>query len=170
MDINKIAKNIDTEKRFPPVHLWNPKICPGVSFKIDRNGNWYYQGSIISKRKLKLLFASILKKENNKYYCVTPVEKVLVEVDLAPYMIIDFRIDNDTYIFDTNLNYSFALKDTQISFLESNEEIVPIIDVRDSIKGFFSRNIYYELINTGYERDGALYIKSANQEYCFGKL
>ena len=170
MDINKIAKNIDTEKKFPPVHLWNPKICPGVSFKIDRNGNWYYQGSIISKHKLKLLFASILKKENNKYYCVTPVEKVLVEVDLAPYMIIDFRIDNDTYIFDTNLNYSFALKDTQISFLESNEEIVPIIDVRDSIKGFFSRNIYYELINTGYERDGALYIKSANQEYCFGKL
>ena len=95
---------------------------------------------------------------------------MLVEVDLAPYMIIDFRIDNDTYIFDTNLNYSFALKDTQISFLESNEEIIPIIDVRDSIEGFFSRNIYYELINTGYERDGALYIKSANQEYCFGKL
>ena len=83
MDINKIAKNIDAEKKFPPVHLWNPKICPGVSFKIDRNGNWYYQGSIISKHKLKLLFASILKKENNKYYCVTPVEKVLVEVDIA---------------------------------------------------------------------------------------
>jgi hypothetical protein len=68
------------------------------------------------------------------------------------------------------LNYSFALKDTKVSFLESNEEIIPIIDVRDSIEGFFSRNIYYELINTAYERDGALYINSANQEYCFGRL
>ena len=170
MKLEDLSKQIEKTPGFPPVHLWNPDLCEGVKFNIDRNGEWFYQNSPLKKESLKILFASILKKENNNYYCVTPVEKVLVEVDLAPYMIIDFRIDNDTYIFDTNLNYSFALKDTQISFLESNEEIIPIIDVRDSIEGFFSRSIYYELINTGYERDGALYIKSANQEYCLGKL
>ena len=170
MSISKIKKDLEGQKKFPPVDKWNPDLCEGVKFNIDRNGEWFYQNSPLKKESLKILFASILKKENNNYYCVTPVEKVLVEVDLAPYMIIDFHIDNDTYIFDTNLNYSFALKDTQISFLESNEEIIPIIDVRDSIEGFFSRNIYYELINAGYEKDGALYIKSANQEYCFGKL
>ena len=93
----------------------------------------------IKKESLKILFASILKKENNNYYCVTPVEKVLVEVDLAPYMIIDFRIDNDTYIFDTNLNYSFALKDTQISFLESNEEIYLLLMYVIQLKDFFKK-------------------------------
>ena len=171
MDINKIAKNIDTEKKFPPVHLWNPKICPGVSFKIDRNGNWYYQGSIISKHKLKLLFASILKKENNKYYCVTPVEKVLVEVDIAPYAITSFIYNNGIYTFKTNLDYSFDLlanEDLKV-ITTSKGENIPIVTVRDGIEGFFSRSTFYELVDhaiNNFDQNGkSLFILSNNKKF-----
>ena len=164
MKLEDLSKQIKQTPGFPPVHLWNPDLCEGVKFNIDRNGEWFYQNSPLKKESLKILFASILKKENNNYYCVTPVEKVLVEVDLAPYMIIDFRIDNDTYLFDTNLNYSFALKDTQISFLESNEEIIAIIDVRDSIERFFSRNIITSLGIGGSNKYGEIILQGRIQE------
>ena len=81
------------EEEYPPVHLWDPDLCVGVEMKIDREGNWFYQGSIIGRDKIKILFSRILKFEDNNYYLVTPVEKVLVNVDLAPYMIVDYEVD-----------------------------------------------------------------------------
>ena len=75
------------------MHLWNPELCEGVEMRIDREGNWYYQNSIIGRDKLKILFSRILKVEQGQYYLVTPVEKVSVKVDIAPYMIVDYEVD-----------------------------------------------------------------------------
>ena len=95
MDFAKLLNSVNSiEEEFPPVHLWNPELCQGVEMKIDREGNWFYQGSIIDRKKLKVLFSRILKLENSKYFLVTPVEKVAVKVDLAPYMIVDYEVDD----------------------------------------------------------------------------
>ena len=88
MEFSELLKSINSlEETYPPVHLWNPDLCEGVEMRIDREGNWYYQNSIIGRDKLKILFSRILKFENGNYYLVTPVEKVIVKVDIAPYMI-----------------------------------------------------------------------------------
>ena len=90
MDFAKLLNSVNSIKEeFPPVHLWDPELCEGVEMQIDREGNWFYQGSIIGRKKLKVLFSRILKLENDNYFLVTPVEKVSVKVDLAPYMIVD---------------------------------------------------------------------------------
>ena len=95
MDFAKLLDSVNSIKEeFPPVHLWDPELCEGVEMKIDREGNWFYQGSIIDRKKLKILFSRILKLEKNNYFLVTPVEKVSVKVDLAPYMIIDYEVDD----------------------------------------------------------------------------
>ena len=48
MDLSKLTSNIpDKDKSFPPVEKWNPDLCPDDAFNIDRDGNWYYQNSII---------------------------------------------------------------------------------------------------------------------------
>ena len=65
MSISKIKKDLEGQKKFPPVDQWNPDLCEGVKFNIDRNGEWFYQNSLLKKESLKILFASILKKENN---------------------------------------------------------------------------------------------------------
>jgi len=117
MDFAELLSSVNSiEEKYPPVHLWNPDLCEGVEMRIDREGNWFYQGSIIGRDKLKILFSKILKFENGKYYLVTPVEKVPVTVDLAPYMIVDYEVDLDhkNIILKTNLDLSIPLdKDHQ---------------------------------------------------------
>tara|TARA_B100000029_G_scaffold424271_1_gene431916 strand:+ start:3159 stop:3692 length:534 start_codon:yes stop_codon:yes gene_type:complete len=174
MDLSKLTSNIpDKDKSFPPVEKWNPDLCPDVAFNIDRDGNWYYQNSIIGKNNLKILFSKILKYENNNYYCVTPVEKVLVKVDIAPYMIIDYLIQDDKYLFITNLDYSFELlKDAVVELISINDhEVIPIFNVRNNIKGFLSRNVYYQLLNEVIDHnvDGnKVFILSDNQRFNIG--
>src|SRR5210317_1394460 len=140
MDFADLLHSVKSlEDKYPPVHLWNPNLCEGVEMRIDREGNWFYQGSIIGRDKL----------ENRNYYLVTPVEKVLVKVDLAPYMIVDYEVDSDNkkIILKTNLDLSFPLdRDHKLTIKKIGDEDIPFVYVRNNIKGFIARSVYYSLI------------------------
>ena len=150
MDFSDLLQSVNSiEEKYPPVHLWNPDLCEGVEMKIDREGNWFYQGSIISRDKLKILFSRILKFEEDKYFLVTPTEKVPVTVDLAPYMIVDYEVDSDhkNIILKTNLDLSIPLdKDHKLEIKNIGDEQIPFVHVRNNIEGFISRSVYYSLI------------------------
>ncbi len=66
------------------MHLWNPPYCGEIDIRIARDGQWYYLGTPIGRQPLVDLFASILKREDGRYYLVTPVEKVGITVEDAP--------------------------------------------------------------------------------------
>ena len=137
MDFSDLLQSVNSiEDKYPPVHLWNPDLCEGVEMKIDREGNWFYQGSIIGRDKLKILFSRILKFEDGNYYLVTPVEKVPVNVDLAPYMIIDYEVDSDNknIILKTNLDISVPLDSNhQLELRKIGDEHIPFVHVRNNI-------------------------------------
>ena len=80
-----VAKHIKGSKP-APVHLWNPPFCGDLEINIDANGRWFYQKSEIKRKRLIKLFANILKKENDKYFLVTPVEKVGITVADVPFI------------------------------------------------------------------------------------
>lgn len=75
----------------PPVHLWNPSFCGDLDMRIARDGTWFYLGTPIGRFELVKLFSSILKREDGKYFLVTPVEKVGITVDDAPFVAVDFE-------------------------------------------------------------------------------
>ena len=178
MNFSDLLQSVNSiEEKYPPVHLWNPDLCEGVEMKIDREGNWFYQGSIISRDKLKILFSRILKLEEDKYFLVTPIEKVPVTVDLAPYMIVDYEVDaNKTkIILKTNLELSIPLdKEHKLELKRVGDENIPFIEVRDGIKGFLSRSVYYSLVDIaiGQENDssGELTLKSFNCMFSLGDV
>ena len=157
MDFADLLNSVNSiEEKYPPVHLWNPDLCEGVEMKIDREGNWFYQGSIIGRDKLKILFSRILKFENNRYFLVTPVEKVPVTVDLAPYMIVDYEVDSDqkNIILKTNLDLSIPLdQDHKLEVKNIGGEYIPFVHVRNNIEGFISRSVYYSLIEIALRQD-----------------
>ena len=157
MDFSDLLQYVNSiEEKYPPVHLWNPDLCEGVEMKIDREGNWFYQGSIIGRDKLKILFSRILKLEDGKYFLVTPVEKVPVTVDLAPYMVVDYEVDLDhkNIILKTNLDLSIPLdKDHQLELKKIGDEHIPFVHVRNNIEGFISRSVYYSLIEIALNQD-----------------
>jgi hypothetical protein len=77
MSISKIANHIKpTGNSFPPVHKWNPDLCEGQEFFIDREGEWFYNNSPIKNYRLTKLFSTVLRKDDDSYYLVTPHEKV----------------------------------------------------------------------------------------------
>jgi uncharacterized protein len=76
----------------PPVHLWNPPFCGDLDMRIARDGTWFYLGTPIGRAPLVKLFSSILKREGDDYFLVTPVEKVGIAVDDAPLVAIDFDV------------------------------------------------------------------------------
>ena len=157
MDFSDLLQSVNSiEEKYPPVHLWNPDLCEGVEMKIDREGNWFYQNSIIGRDKLKILFSRILKLEEGKYFLVTPVEKVPVTVDLAPYMIVDYEVDSDhkNIILKTNLDLSIPLdNDHRLELKNIGDEQIPFVHVRNNIEGFISRSVYYSLIEIALKQD-----------------
>ena len=157
MDFADLLHSVNSiEEKYPPVHLWNPDLCEGVEMKIDREGNWFYQGSIIGRDKLKILFSRILKFENNRYFLVTPVEKVPVTVDLAPYMIVDYEVDSDqkNIVLKTNLDLSIPLdQDHKLEVKKIGGEYIPFVHVRNNIEGFICRSVYYSLIEIALRQD-----------------
>ena len=157
MDFSDLLQSVNSiEEKYPPVHLWNPDLCEGVEMKIDREGNWFYQNSIIGRDKLKILFSRILKLEEGKYFLVTPVEKVPVTVDLAPYMIVDYEVDSDhkNIILKTNLDLSIPLdNDHRLELKNIGDEHIPFVHVRNNIEGFISRSVYYSLIEIALNQD-----------------
>mgnify|MGYP001039462878 FL=1 len=177
MDFAELLSSVNSiEEKYPPVHLWNPDLCEGVEMRIDREGNWFYQGSIIGRDKLKILFSKILKFENGKYYLVTPVEKVPVTVDLAPYMVVDYEVDLDhkNIILKTNLDLSIPLdKDHQLELKKIGDEHIPFVHVRNNIEGFISRSVYYSLIEIALKQDNGssdqLTLKSFNCDFNLGQ-
>tara|TARA_B100001121_G_scaffold149107_1_gene130561 strand:+ start:33 stop:566 length:534 start_codon:yes stop_codon:yes gene_type:complete len=176
MSISKITENLKGfEKKFPPVEKWNPDLCKGHEFFINREGEWFYDGSSIKNTKLVNLFSSVLKREGEIYYLVTPVEKILVKVELAPYKIIDFEeIDGDIKLI-SNLNYDFFLdKNHRTRLVDFDKSKIPLVNVRSNIEGFINRNTYYKLVDLAlskdYKLEDELYIKSFSINHVIGKI
>ena len=176
MSITKIANDLQGQrKKFPPVNEWNPELCEGQEFFINREGDWFYNNSPIKNNKLVNLFSTVLRKDLEDYYLVTPVEKVLVRVDLAPYKIIDFKINDKSIILQTNLNYDFELNDVNTTkLIKDNNTSIPIVNVRNNIEGFFNRNTYYKLVDWALDRNfienNFLFLPSNNLNHIIGKI
>ena len=83
-DCQPCAPSEGGKKGPPPVHLWNPPFCGDLDMRIAADGTWFYLKTPIGRPALVKLFASVLKREGEKYFLVTPVEKVGITVDDAP--------------------------------------------------------------------------------------
>ena len=176
MDLKDIeSKIINIDTNFPPVEKWNPPLCKGPFFNIDSNGNWFYNNSIIKNEKLKLLFSRVLKREDNKYYLVTPYEKIIVNSAIAPYVITDFIVMEEGINLITNLNFTSKLdKFSDTKLISFNNADIPIVLIRSNIEAFFSRNIYYKLVDLAISQnnliDSVLYINSYDTNHPIGKI
>ena len=77
----------------PPVERWNPPFCGDLDMRIAADGTWFYLKTPIGRPALVKLFASVLKREGDKYFLVTPVEKCGIQVDDAPFLAVELDVE-----------------------------------------------------------------------------
>ncbi|NVO26089.1 DUF1285 domain-containing protein [Donghicola sp. C2-DW-16] len=144
----------------PPIHKWNPPFCGDIDMRIARDGTWFHEGTPIGRAPLVRLFSTILKREDGKYYLVTPVEKVGIVVEDAPFVAIDFEVsgegDDQTLTFTTNVgDQTQAGADHPIRVVRDTEtgEPSPYVHVRDELEALIDRKSFYRMIDLGQHRD-----------------
>lgn len=145
----------------PPVHLWNPPFCGDLDIRIARDGTWFYLGTPIGRPELVKLFSSILKKEDGKYFLVTPVEKVGITVDDAPFVAVDFEPEgsgtDQILRFTTQVGDSAtAGPDLPIRVVRDPEtgEPSPYVLIRTNLEALIDRKSFYRLVDLGAHHDG----------------
>ena len=96
------------QKGPPPLHLWNPPFCGDLDMRIAADGTWFYLKTPIGRPALVKLFASVLWREGDKYFLKTPVEKVGITVDDAPFTAVEMKAEGEgaarTLSFRTNVD------------------------------------------------------------------
>lgn len=145
----------------PPIHVWNPTSCVDLDMRIVRDGTWFYLGTPITRPELVRLFSTILKKEDGKYFLVTPVEKVGITVDDAPFVAVDFEAEGDAaeqvLVFETNVGDKvLASKENPIRVErdETTGEPSPYVLVRSDLEALIDRKSFYRLVDLGAHKDG----------------
>jgi len=146
-------------KGLPPVHLWNPDFCGDIDMRIARDGTWFYMGTPIGRERLVKLFSTILRHdEDGKYYLVTPVEKVGIRVDDAPFLAVAMAVEgegrNQVLTFTTSLGDSaVAGAEHPIRFVIDKEsgEPAPYVHIRARLEALINRAVFYDLVERGSE-------------------
>lgn len=154
------AENARSHK-LPPVDSWNPPYCGELDIRIAVDGTWYYLGTPIGRPGLVRLFSTILRRDDDgRFYLVTPVEKVGIQVADAPFLAVRVDIQGNgkdqLLVFTTNagdaveagLDHPFCVR-----YPGAAGEPRPYLHVRGRLEALVSRAVFYELVDRSEERD-----------------
>lgn len=147
----------------PPVEDWHPEFCGTMDMVIKRDGSWWHEGTRITREPLIRLFAKVLRKDaDGETYLVTPVEKIKIKVECAPFLAV--RIDKEgegdaqRLFFTTNMGDVVELGPDHPLQVETDPdtfEPTPMIRVRGQLEALITRPVFYELVELATEIDGA---------------
>jgi len=140
----------------PPVHLWHPTHCGEIDIVIARNGQWFHEGSPIGREALVRLFSTVLRKDPDGYYLVTPVEMMKITVEDAPFTAVQVDRVGEALSFTTNVgDVVEAGPDNEIRVGADpvTGEPRPYLHVRRGLEARLRRPVFYELVEMAQERD-----------------
>lgn len=161
------AARANSKGGLPPVHLWNPEFCGNLDMRIARDGTWFYLGTPIGRFELVRLFSTILRKDGQDFFLVTPVEKVGIQVEDAPFVAVDFNVVNpgidQVVTFTTNVgDQTAAGPDAPLRFVldETTNEPSPYVRVRRNLDALIDRKSFYRLVDiaTDHPHDGEAWL------------
>jgi hypothetical protein len=159
--LDAIAAGLPRENKSPPpVELWNPPYCGDIDMRIAADGTWFYQRTPIGRPALVKLFASVLKREGGKHFLVTPVEKVGIAVEDAPFLAVELKTSRDdggqVLEFRTNVDDWVTAGPGHALRFELQVEtggLKPYLHVRHDLWAKVTRALFYDLVALGEERD-----------------
>jgi uncharacterized protein len=145
-DKKAIQSYIDQGK-LPPVELWDPPLCGHSDMLIQQNGVWLHQGKPFARQAMVKLFASILKKESDEYYLVTPVEKLIIDVNLTPFVIVDCHKTGNDIRLTSNMGEMIELDKSHDLFKKQIGQTTAICtNIRRNLEAAFNSSSLQQLL------------------------
>ena len=138
-----------------PAPSWNPPDCGDIDMRIAADGTWFYCGSPIGRAPLIQLFASVMRREGDRYVLVTPVEKVGIKVDDAPFLAVEMRVDGEAnerrLTFRSNVEDLVTVDSEHPLRFErgASEGLKPYVRVRGDLWALVKRALFYDLVELG---------------------
>ena len=157
----------------PPVERWNPPYCGDIGMRIRADGTWLYQNSPIGRKPLVRLFSTVLRKDaDGRTYLVTPVEKVDVTVDDAPFLAVEMQVEGEgrdqVLTFRTNVDDIVRCgPDNPLRFeVEAAAGgLKPYLLVRGRLEALLTRALYYDLVELAVEEGDRLAVWSGGARF-----
>ncbi len=159
--VNGLAEIRERAKQgrgLPPVHLWDPPFIGDIDMRIATDGTWFYQGTPITRPAMVKLFSTVLRRDGDDYFLVTPVERVGIKVDDAPFVAVELSVDGkdaqQTLYFRTNVDEIVTADAAHTLFVEidgASQEPRPYLHVRRNLHALVNRSVFYELVELAVE-------------------
>lgn len=158
-----LAQLPNTGKGLPPVHLWNPDFCGDIDMRIARDGTWFYLGTPIGRKPMVRLFSTIIRRDGDDYFLITPVEKVGITVEDAPFVAVLLEVEGegDAQVLRFTTNVDDVVQAGPDHLLRvvvdpQTQEPAPYIHVRSNLEALIHRNVFYQLVDMAvvHELDG----------------
>ncbi|WP_157729930.1 DUF1285 domain-containing protein [Bacterioplanes sanyensis] len=170
MDLSNLQQQIGLQAtaKQPPLEQWQPELSGDIDIEIHSDGGWWHQGSAFERQDLVRLFASILRREGDEYFLVTPVEKWRIQVEDRPFVVTLIEADADGIEFVTNVGDSGRIgpeHPLRLSYRQGEAEPLPEVLIRHDLWARLSRNAFYELVEHAVEIDGQWRILSDGESF-----
>ncbi|MGR6873889.1 DUF1285 domain-containing protein [Pseudomonas sp. HK3] len=166
----QLGKYLDMPSDLPPVDKWNPDLSGNIDMVIKADGQWLHENNPIKREKLTRLFSTILKREQNDYFLVTPVEKWRLQVEDQPFVIVLMHqsVKNGVNLIQmiTNTGDEIELNSEHPLVLDDHE--APKILVRSNMYARLNRNVFYAIAEIASEKNGHFFVKSSGDEFQIG--
>jgi hypothetical protein len=172
-DIGAFQQQISSQNAaLPPVDKWNPDFCGDIDIQIKHDGTWFYMGTPIGRKALVKLFASVLKREDDLYFLVTPVEKVGIKVEDVAFIITQWQMEDSKLVLTTNTDHDLIVSDQnpiQIFADKKTGAFLPYALVRRNLWARLHQNVFYQLAELGEEKelDGKRHLMLNSGDYSF---
>jgi hypothetical protein len=157
MDLSELQRQLaDQQGKIPPVEKWDPDFCGDIDLIIKHDGSWFYMGTPIGRKPLVKLFAGVLRKDDDKYVLVTPVEKVGIQVEDVPFVITQWEHHDDALVFITQTDDRFLVNlehPVEIRQDAKTQAWLPYVLVRRNLWARLHQNVYYQLIELAQHGD-----------------
>ncbi len=178
LDLASLPPDDDEAPRRPPspVHLWNPPNCGSIDIRIARDGAWFHEGSPIGRQPLVRLFAGVLRKDPDGFHLVTPVEKLRIVVEDAPFLAVALARTAEGLRFRTNVGDEVtadADHPIRVAIDPETGEPAPYVRVRGGLEARLTRPVFYQLVDMAELREGPdgaaeLWVESAGCAFPLG--
>jgi len=168
---------IEGQPGLPPVERWHPPYCGDSQMRIGRDGAWFHQGTVIARPAMVRLFSTILRKDEEGFMLVTPVEKLSITVEDVPFIAVLMTSEGEGEVqrltFTTNVSDQVSAgPDHPLRFVPDAKTGAPIpyLHVRGGLEARLARPVYYALVELAVTRGDAFGIWSNGAHFVMGQM